>query len=588
MQYLLEVLKNFPSKKVVVIGDVMLDKTIIGSVNRISPEAPVQIVNVEKELYEPGGAANVAMNVSSLGGKVSLFGFVGKDNNAEVLSKILKEKEINYFFNENSITTLKLRVRSGNYQLLRLDYEETSSKNFNPAILEKMTEEIISSDIILISDYAKGAITEGLMSFLKSFNKKIVINPKPKNKALYNNSSLILCNEKEAFEMSSLKEVYSAGRYLKENLNSNIIITKGDKGMILFSEDEMDIPTNVREVYDVMGAGDSVVAAISLALASGASFRDAVIIGNHAGGISVSKVGTYQVKLEELQERMSGNESKVKTFEELSDIIADLRRKGKKIVWTNGKFDILHEGHVKYLREARKLGHCLIAGLNSDLSFEMLKGRKPINNEVSRAEILSAHVDYILIFSEPDVLKYLNYFKPDIYAKGGDYNINTINQEERKLIESYGGRIALIESGEDTSTTKIIERIKSLETGGEIKNVQKEWGGEIWMANNGKYCGKKLILKKGKRCSLHYHKTKDETFYLESGKVLLELGDETKILEPGKAIKIFPGVKHRFSGLADSLIIEISTYHDDGDSYRVEGQLSGNIPEEIKKQYGIL
>ncbi len=583
-----QIVDNFKDKKIIVIGDLMLDKTLTGDVLRISPEAPVPVVNIKKEICEPGGAANVAMNISSLGGKVSLFGFVGKDNSREILLRVLKEGGINCFLDENSVTTLKLRIRSGNYQLLRLDYEETSPKVFNPKILELMKEEINNSDLILISDYAKGTITPDLMNFLRSFDKKIIVNPKPKNMKIYHNSFLISCNEKEAFEMSMQEDVYAAGRYIKENLNCNVIVTRAEKGMLLFSDKEMNIPTEAKEIYDVMGAGDTTIATLSLSLVSGASLEEAIIISNHAAGISISKVGTYQVKLEELREKISGEESEVKTFDELCDIINDLKKKGKKIVWTNGQFDILHEGHVKYLKEAKKLGDYLIAGVNSDLSFKMLKGREPINSELNRAKVLSPNVDYILIFSETDSVRYLSSFKPDIYVKGGDYTIDTINQEERRIVESYGGRVVIINSGEEVSTTKIIERIRNLGIGKEIKYVEKVWGGEIWMVNNEKYCGKKLILKKGKRCSFHYHKVKDETFYIESGEVLLELGDEIRVMKSGEVIKIFPGVKHRFSGLKDSVIIEISTCHDDGDSYRTEGQLSGDIPEEIKQRYGVV
>ncbi len=584
----LEVLGNFPKKRVLVIGDVMLDKTIIGDVSRISPEAPVQIVNVRKEVYEPGGAANVAMNVSSLGGNVSLFGFVGKDDSAEILSGILNEKRVKCFFDKNSQTTVKLRVRSGNHQLLRLDYEETSPKNFSPQTLELMKEEINNSDIILLSDYAKGTITPDLMNFLKYFNKKIIINPKPKNMNLYSNSFLIICNEKEALEMSAKQDVNIAGKFLRENLKCNIIVTRGERGMMLFSDIEKDISTDAKEVYDVMGAGDTALAALSLSLISGASLEEAMIIANKAAGISVSKVGTYQVKLEELRGRIFGEEGKIKTFDALFDTVWDLKRKGKRIVWTNGKFDILHSAHVKYLKKAKESGDYLIVGLNSDFSFKRVKGREPINTELQRAEVLSAYADAIIIFSESDTTRYLLSFKPDIYVKGGDYDVNTINQEERKIIEGYGGKILIVNVGEDTSTSRIIQKIRELENLQEIKHIKKIWGEEIWMVNNENYCGKKLILNKGKRCSFHYHKIKDETFYLESGRILMEIGNETKIMEPGETIKIFPGIKHRFSGLKDSIIVEISTSHDEGDSYRVEDQLSGDIPEEIKIRYGVI
>jgi len=574
--------------KITVIGDVMLDKTISGEVNRISPEAPVPIVNINEEIYKPGGAANTAANISSLGGKVYLFGFIGKDENAKILLDILNEKKIECFFDEKSITTLKVRIKSKNQQLLRYDYEDTNLKNFNLQILEIMKKKIEDSDIILISDYAKGTITKDLMTLLNSLNKKILIDPKPKNMNTYLNPYLITPNEKEVLEMSKQTDVLSAGRFLREKFNCNVLMTRGEKGMYLFSDREIEIPTDTREVCDVEGAGDTAIAAIALSLASRASLEESAIIANHAAGIAVSRIGTSQIKLNELKKRISGEEGKLKTFEELRDIIMDLKDKGKKITWTNGRFDILHVGNVKFLKKARENGDYLIIGLNSDSSFKALKGREPINNELQRAEILSEYADAVIIFPEFNAIRHLSVFKPDIYVKGGNYTLETINQEEREVIESYGGKILIIDVDTDISTTKIMERTKNLEIAKEVKNVEKLWGKEVWMANEEKYCGKRLYLTKGKRCSLHFHKNKDETFYIESGKVLMEIEGEVRILNPGDFVKIIPGVKHRFSGLEDSLIIEISTFHEDSDSYRVEGQLSGDIPEEIKKKYELI
>lgn len=462
MEKLPEILKNFPNKKVIVIGDIMLDKTIIGDVSRISPEAPVQIVNVKEEIYEPGGAANVAANISSLRSNAYLFGFTGRDDNAKILSKILNERKIEYFFDENFMTTLKVRIRGRNQQLVRLDYEDISPKNFTHKAIEMMKDKINNSDVILISDYAKGAITADLMNFLKSYRKKIIVDPKPQNMHFYYDCFLIAPNEKEALEMSMQKDVYDAGRHLKEKLNCNILITRGEKGMTLFSDREVDIPTYAREVYDITGAGDTAVAALSLSLASGASLEEAMMIANHVAGIAVEKVGTYQVRLSELEKRISGEEGKLKTFEELYNITKDLKKKGRKIVWTNGKFDILHAGHVKYLKKAKERGDYLILGLNSDSSFELIKDRKPINNELHRAEVLLAYTDALIIFSEPDTTRYLSVFKPDVYVKGGNYNIDTINQPERRVVEGYGGKIVIIKTDEDISTTKIIEKIKNL------------------------------------------------------------------------------------------------------------------------------
>ena len=464
MERLSELLGFFPEKKIVVIGDVMLDMTIIGEVSRISPEAPIQIVNVKEEFYEPGGAANVAANIASLGGEVSLFGFTGKDNNAKILSGILTKKGIKHFLDKNSTTTLKARIKGRNQQLLRLDYEESSSKNFSSESKEIMKKEIDNADLILISDYAKGVISEDLINFLRFFDKRIIIDPKPQNLSLYSDSFLITPNEKEALEMSLQRDIQHAGRWLKEKLKCNVLVTRGERGMILFSDKEMDIPTYAKEVYDVTGAGDTANATISLCLASGASLEEAAVIANHAAGIAVGKSGTYQVKLSELEKRIFGEEKKLKTFDELSSIVEDLKKKQKKIVWTNGCFDILTSGHTKYLARAKEQGDYLVIGLNSDSSVRSIKDpSRPINSENTRAEVLSSLscVDYVIIYSEPHPTRYLSLLKPNIYAKGGDYTIDSINQDERKIVEDYGGKIAIINVGEDISTSKIIEKIRS-------------------------------------------------------------------------------------------------------------------------------
>lgn len=465
MQKLVDILKKFSEKKVVVIGDVMLDQDIYGHVSRVSPEeesAPV--LKVDNDVFVLGGAANVASNISSLKGTVSVFGFVGNDQAGRIMKNLFEEKGITYYLENNSITTLKIRPKGRTRQIMRIDYEDCSKKIFNPALKEKMQKEIISSDIILISDYAKGAITKDLMNFLKEYSSKIIVNPKPENKYLYKNVFLIIPNKKEALEMSNKKDFLSAGRYLKKNLNSNVLITLAEKGMILFSDKELEIPTQAKEVYDVTGAGDTVASTIALSLASGSSLEEAAILANHAAGIAVSKYGTYNVKLNELERVLLGEEGKLKTFSELVDIINDLKRKGKTIIWTNGCFDILHEGHINYLKKAKELGNYLIVGLNSDESVTKLKGKdRPIRPEQARAEILSAlqFVDYLMIFPENSVEKYLYKLQPQIYVKAGDYNIKKMNQEERKAIESYNGKITFIPVESNISTTKIIESIKN-------------------------------------------------------------------------------------------------------------------------------
>jgi D-beta-D-heptose 7-phosphate kinase/D-beta-D-heptose 1-phosphate adenosyltransferase len=463
MNNLSEALKNFSAKKITIVGDVMLDKTIFGEVSRISPEAPVPILKVEREDYELGGAANVAANVSSLGGNTSLFGFVGKDKYSKILLSLLKERKIKPFLDKNGSTTLKVRIKSRNQQIVRMDYETNLLNEFSPEILQKMQKEIRDSEIILISDYAKGTITHNLMEFLKSQGKRIVADPKSKNINFYSDVYLITPNEKEALEMSGQKDVENAGRYLRRKLDCNVLITRGERGMFLFAEKEIEIPTYAQEVYDIVGAGDTSIATLSLSLAAGVSLEESVIIANHAAGIAVSKAGTSSVRLNELERKLFGGEEKLKYFDELSKIISDLKKKGKRMVWTSGCFDLLHTGHIRYLKEAREKGDYLVVGLNSDSSVRKLKGQsRPINPEKERAEVIFSlpWVDYVMIYQEPTSTKYLLKFQPEVYVKGRDYTLETLDQGERKAVEDGGGRIELINVEKNNSTTKIIEKIK--------------------------------------------------------------------------------------------------------------------------------
>ncbi len=464
MKNLLAITSNFSGKKIIVVGDVMLDKYISGDVSRISPEAPIPVIKVERESFSAGGAANVAANIKTLGGNAVLFGFLGNDDAGKKLTGILAEKEIKFYSESDSSTTLKVRVIGRNQQFVRMDYESQEIKKMSGKMRASLLEEAADSDAIIVSDYAKGTVTPELMRAVLSAGKRVIIDPKPSNFQLYFGCFLLTPNEKEALEISGKSDFTSAGRYIRAKSGANVIITRGEKGMALFSDKEMEIPTYAQEVYDVSGAGDTVISALALSLASNASLEQAAIISNHAAGISVSKAGTYQVKLSKLESKLSGEEKKVRTFQEIIETVSDLKLKGKKIVWTNGCFDLLHEGHVKYLSRARSEGDCLIVGINSDSSIQRIKGSsRPIRPESARAEILSALgcVDYVLVFSEDSPARYLEAFRPDVYAKGGDYNIETINQQERRIVEGYGGKIAIIQLKEDISTTALIERIRN-------------------------------------------------------------------------------------------------------------------------------
>ncbi|MEM4264030.1 MAG: PfkB family carbohydrate kinase, partial [Candidatus Woesearchaeota archaeon] len=260
-----KIIENFKGKKILVIGDVMLDKYIYGSVTRISPEAPVQVVKVEKESYVPGGAANVANNIAALGGRAILVGAVGKDPGAEILTRILNEKDVKTeFFVWNAPTIVKVRVVGQSQQLLRIDYEDETTINAQE-ISKKIIKLAADADVIIISDYAKGTINEEVMKTAVASGKKVIIDPKPKNFRLYKGAFLIKPNFSEAKEIAGTTDVSEMGRKLKEQTNSNILITKGKEGMSLFEIDgsNLHVPTEAREVYDVTGAGDTVTAALA-------------------------------------------------------------------------------------------------------------------------------------------------------------------------------------------------------------------------------------------------------------------------------------------------------------------------------------
>ncbi len=470
MDNLGDILNRFTAKKVLIIGDVMLDKYIYGNVSRINPEAPVPIVNIEKESCEIGGAGNVASNIASLGGNVCLFGFLGKDREADVIKKLLLEKKINYFFDENEITTQKTRIIGGKQQVVRFDKEETNPKIFSEETKYAMLEKAEEADIISISDYAKGVITEDLINLLSKFKKKIIIHPKPSNKnislGLFKDVLLIIPNEKEALELSACEDVFEAGEKLHKELNTDILVTRGAKGLTLFSANRIEIPTYAKKIYDVQGASDTIVSALSLGIASGASIEEAGIIANHAAGIAVEKIGTYSVKINELKNRILIGERKLVTFEELKRIILELKKQNKKIIWTNGCFDILHTGHKHSLEKAKVKGDILIVGIDSDDSVRTLKGPdRPIYREKERVELLSAieFVDYITVFPYGQVANYLRELKPDIYVKSGDYTLDTINQQERRIIEEYGGEIYLPKGLSGFSTSSVIEKIRNFQ-----------------------------------------------------------------------------------------------------------------------------
>ena len=319
-QKLLRLLEQFSNKKILVVGDIMLDKYIWGEVSRISPEAPVQVVHVSRETYSPGGASNVASNAAALNGNVFMAGIAGNDEAKNILLDELKKQGINtegILIDNDKPTTQKVRIVGRSQQLLRVDYEKKDHvhKNIEQSMIIFLEKIIKNVDVVVISDYAKGVITQEIsdkiIQIARNHGKAVIVDPKPKHRDFYSNVTLITPNNAEASEMTNIEDesddaVLEMGSKLLKYLNANVLITKGEKGMSLFEKDGnvTHIPAKAKEVYSLIGAGDTVVATIALALASGADLKEAATLANIAAGIKVGKIGTASVSIDEIKKEI--------------------------------------------------------------------------------------------------------------------------------------------------------------------------------------------------------------------------------------------------------------------------------------------
>ena len=463
-------LENFSKVKVLVIGDAMLDKFIWGDVTRISPEAPVPVINVTNETCAPGGAANTAMNVAALGAQCFLAGLTGDDAGRDVLITLLRSKNINTegLLIHTHPTIQKVRIMGNNHQLARYDYEEKTHNEKEQEMLQYIKQIIKQIDIIIVSDYSKGTITETIMNELKKSEKQVIVDPKPEKFKLYKDVFLIKPNEKEAYEIThntnkGEEAINEIGTKLTEQSNAHILISRGKDGMSLFEFDGAitHVPARTREAHDVTGAGDTVVATIAVALAAGANLKEATILANHAAGIKVTKIGTVPVSRTELAAALRAGNDKLRTKEKLIEAVAELRKQNKKIVFTNGCFDILHVGHTRLLQQAKALGDVLILALDTDASVSRLKGQtRPIIPQHERAEILSAldAVDYLLFFESQELNDIIREIKPDYLVKGGDYSKQTV------VGNDIADNVVIIPLVPDKSTTAIINKVKQTAT----------------------------------------------------------------------------------------------------------------------------
>ena len=465
---------------ILVIGDLMIDHYLWGSCDRISPEAPVQVVNVKKESSVLGGAGNVINNLVALGSVVDVISVIGNDSVANELKSLLEKIDVptsNLVVENNRKTSKKSRLIASQQQVLRYDMESIDdiNENSHKQIIQTLEKNIDKYSSIILSDYGKGVLTTNLTKeIIKIANKnniKVLVDPKGKDYSKYKGSYTLTPNKKEAMEATNIdikdeNSLIEALKSLKTQCELEVsLITLSEQGIAIF-DDELTIkPTVAREVYDVTGAGDTVIASIAFALGNNLDIKDAIYFANLAAGVVVGKIGSATTTLDEIYEyeyslHKSNSTSHIKTFDEIKTLASKLHSQGKKIVFTNGCFDILHVGHVKYLEVAKSYGDVLILGLNADSSVKKLKGpTRPINTQDDRAYILASleSVDYVVIFEEETPYELIKLIKPHVLVKGGDYEgKEVVGQEiadELKLVQFVDGK----------STTNTIKRIQENE-----------------------------------------------------------------------------------------------------------------------------
>lgn len=460
---------------VLVIGDVVLDKYIHGNVSRVSPEAPVPVLKPQSEEVRLGGAANVASNVSSLGSKVFLQGVVGKDGNAKELKALAKDKKIKSSFVASlSPTITKLRLLASKQQLIRIDSEEEFSDQDWKSTKINFNKNISSTKAtaLIISDYGKGTLKD-IPYLIKEAKKKgvfVLVDPKGQDFSKYKGASIITPNYSEFVtavgKVSSDSDLTKKAKKLLSDLKLQaLLITRGSEGMTLIQKNKSgikrdDFPTEAQDVFDVSGAGDTVIASLASAISSGFDLANSVKLANIAAGIVVGKSGTATPTLSELKNSFYSQDNLSKA--EVKKLCQQSQKDSMKVVFTNGCFDVLHAGHVTYLQAAKKLGDKLVVGLNSDSSVKKLKGKeRPINSLEERMTILKALecVDWVVPFTEETPLNLIKYLKPNVLVKGADYKTEDIVGSN--FVLKNKGEVKTIPLVEGLSTTKKIQKIKN-------------------------------------------------------------------------------------------------------------------------------
>jgi D-beta-D-heptose 7-phosphate kinase/D-beta-D-heptose 1-phosphate adenosyltransferase len=468
---------EFGQARIIVVGDVMLDRYWSGQAARISPEAPVPVVRVKSIEERVGGAGNVALNIAKLGGHVTLLGVVGDDAEGDSLKRLLEaEGVVCDFVVEPEIRSIcKLRIMAQHQQLIRLDFEETSL-NFNAAeLMSKLVEHLPKNDTVVFSDYGKGTLANvpEYIATAKHAGLKVLVDPKGVDYQRYLNADLITPNLSELQAVVGVadneNDLMEKGRaLLKQCQIKNLLLTRGEAGMTLVQTDLVySLPAQAKDVFDVTGAGDTVIAVMALCVALDMVLTEAMYLANLAGGIVVGKLGTSTVSIQELTRAMHGDRDSqygIVSENELAKIMAAAKAHGERIIMTNGCFDLLHAGHVTYLQQAKALGDRLIVAVNSDASVKQLKGdSRPINGLQERMTVLAslACVDWVVSFEEETPERLYCRLLPDVIVKGGDYSTDQVAGGD--CVIKAGGEVKILQFVDGQSTTVMIKKARGIE-----------------------------------------------------------------------------------------------------------------------------
>ncbi len=467
-------LQRMSTARVLVVGDLILDRYWHGAARRISPEAPVPVVLVDEVIERVGGAANVAANAAALGARVALVGGVGRDDPGATLARLCAAQgiETDFACSEDFATIVKLRVVSQHQQLVRIDFERPAGDDQSRAVLVAVERQLPHADVVVVSDYAKGAAARvsDVIGLAAGHGKPVVVDPKGDDFSRYAGAAVLTPNLNE-FEAvvgacGSLDSLIERGARLVAELRLGaLLVTRGEAGMTLIRADgaPVHVDAQAHDVFDVTGAGDTVCGVLAVALASGSDLASAVALANTAAGLVVGKFGAATVGVDEIDAALTGREGIARGVIDRAGLLAECaraRRRGERIVMTNGCFDLLHEGHVRYLREAKTLGNRLIVAVNDDASVRALKGpTRPVNALASRLQVLAALdvVDWVVPFSGETPRELIAEVLPDVLVKGGDYAVGDIAGGSEVI--AAGGQVMTLDYHDGHSTSALIARM---------------------------------------------------------------------------------------------------------------------------------